>query len=523
MPIFENAKFIACDEENHIYDAMAVDGKGRILWLGEDVPDSLKEMPRIDLKGAAVEPAFGDTHLHFESFAMFENTFNVSEALSFDQVKAIISAYGVAHPQEKILLGFGACGHLVKEGRLPGRKDLDQWTTRPLFLVKYDGHAAVCNSAMMALLSDEVKGDPGCDRDSGWLYQDAFYKGTNEVTAKVSPLNIIKGLSKGAAALTKAGIGLIHTVEGVGYANDLDVDMIRMLKTGLPQTIRIFFQTMDVEKVKKRKMKRIGGCFELALDGCFGSEDAALIKPYANDPENSGLLNYTQEQVNAFAIEANRLGLQITMHAIGDAAVEQCITAYEAALADTPREDHRHIMIHCCLVSQEQLDRIAKLGLCLAVQAPFIDWKQEPDAYLRSILGDERTDILNPLRWMWDRGIVIADGSDAPCTTPDPIRGMHLAVNHPNPDLRLTPQEALKMRTYNAAYLSFDEKERGSLEVGKRADFTLLSADPLTIEPERIGEIEVTGLYLKGKKVSPKAKSALSVVFGALGGADKRG
>jgi len=296
-----------------------------------------------------------------------------------------------------------------------------------------------------------------------------------------------------------------------------------MLKTGLPQTIRIFFQTMDVEKVTKRKMKRIGGCFELALDGCFGSEDAALIEPYANDPENSGLLNYTQEQVNAFAIEANRLGLQITMHAIGDAAVEQCITAYEAALADTPREDHRHIMIHCCLVSQEQLDRIAKLGLCLAVQAPFIDWKQEPDAYLRSILGDERTDILNPLRWMWDRGIVIADGSDAPCTVPDPIRGMHLAVNHPNPDLRLTPQEALKMRTYNAAYLSFDEKERGSLEVGKRADFTLLSDDPLTVAPEKIGDIKVEALYLKGKKVSPKAKNALAVVLGALGGADKRG
>lgn len=523
MPIFENAKFITCDAENHIYDMMAVDTKGRILWLGEDVPDSCKEMPRIDLKGAVVVPAFGDTHLHFESFAMFENTFNISEALSFDEIKAIIAAYGVSHPQEKILLGFGACGHLVREGRLPSRKDLDQWSTRPLFIVKYDGHAAVCNSAMMALLSEEVKGDPGCDRDSGWLYQDAFYKGTNEVTAKVSPLNIIKGLSKGAAALTQAGIGLIHTVEGVGYANDLDVDMIRMLKTGLSQTIRIFFQTMDVEKVTKRKMKRIGGCFELALDGCFGSEDAALMQPYANDPENSGLLNYTQEQVNAFAIEANRLGLQITMHAIGDAAVEQCITAYEAALADTPREDHRHIMIHCCLVSQEQLDRIAKLGLCLAVQAPFIDWKQEPDAYLRSILGDERTDILNPLRWMWDRGIVIADGSDAPCTRPDPIRGIHLAVNHPNPDLRLTPLEALKMRTYNAAYLSFDEKERGSLEVGKRADFTLLSQDILTVEPEKIGETQVLGLYLKGKKVSPKAKNALAVVFGALGGADKRG
>ena len=308
----------------------------------------------------------------------------------------------------------------------------------------------------------------------------------NEVTAKLSPLSIVGGLSKGAAALTAAGIGLVHAVEGVGYPRDMDVDMLRMLEGGLPQTFRIFFQTMDVSKVLKRRMKRIGGCFELALDGCFGSEDAALLAPYTNNPDNRGVLNYTQEQVNAFAIAANRAGLQITMHAIGDAAVEQCITAYEAALADLPRPDHRHIMIHCCMVSPSQLDRIAALGLCLAVQAPFIDWAQEPDRYLREILGD-RADGLNPLRSMWDRGIVIADGSDAPCTRPDPIRGMHLAVNHPNPAQRLTPYEALLMRTRNAAWLGFDERDRGTLAPGKRADFTLLDADPLTIPPQSIG------------------------------------
>lgn len=523
MPVFENAMFITCEEENRVCRRLAADEGGRILWVGDEIPAAYEKMPRVDLKGAVAVPAFGDSHMHFESFSMFENTFNISGAASFDEAKAIIAAYGLEHPREKILLGFGACGHLVKEGRLPNRKDLDGWCSRPLLIVKYDGHAAVCNSAMMALLSEKVKGDPGCQRESGWLCQNAFYKGTNEVTAQISPLTLVKGLSKGAAALTKAGIGLVHAVEGVGYPKDLDVDMLRLLKAGLPQTIRIFFQTMEVKKVQRRGMKRIGGCFALALDGCFGSEDAALTVPYANDPKNRGVLNYTQEQVNAFAIAANRAGLQITMHAIGDAAVEQCITAYEAALQDTPREDHRHIMIHCCLVSPAQLDRIAALKLCLAVQAPFIHWAQEPDSYLRRLLGDERADALNPLRWMWDRGIVIADGSDAPCTRPDPIRGMYLAVNHPNIAQRLTPLEALKMRTCNAAYLSFDEKNRGTLAPGKRADFTLLSADPLTLAPERLGEIQVLGLYLRGKRIAPKARGVLSVAAGALGGRDKRG
>ena len=375
MPVFENARFITCEAEGEVFSKMAAGADGRILWLGDDLPAEYASMPRIDLGGAVAVPAFGDTHMHFESFSTFENTFNISDAHSFDEAAAIVRTYAEAHPREKLLIGFGACGHLVREGRLPNREDLDRWAARPLIIVKYDGHAAVCNSAMMSFFSSKVTDDPGFHAD-GWLYQSAFYNGVNEVTAKLSPLSIVGGLSKGAAALTAAGIGLVHAVEGVGYPRDMDVDMLRMLEGGLPQTFRIFFQTMDVSKVLKRRMKRIGGCFELALDGCFGSEDAALLEPYTNNPDNRGVLNYTQEQVNAFAIAANRAGLQITMHAIGDAAVEQCITAYEAALADLPRPDHRHIMIHCCMVSPSQLDRIAALGLCLAVQAPFIDWAQ---------------------------------------------------------------------------------------------------------------------------------------------------
>ena len=321
MPVFENARFITCEAEGEVFPRMAVGSDGRILWLGNDLPAEYASLPRVDLNGAVAVPAFGDTHMHFESFSMFENTFNISDAHSFDEAAAIVRTYAEAHPREKLLIGFGACGHLVREGRLPAREDLDRWAARPLIIVKYDGHAAVCNSAMMAFFSPKVTGDPGFHED-GWLYQNAFYNGVNEVTARLSPLSIIGGLAKGASALTAAGIGLVHAVEGVGYPRDMDVDMLRMLEGGLPQTFRIFFQTMDVAKVQKRRMKRIGGCFELALDGCFGSEDAALLAPYANNPDNRGVLNYTQEQVNAFAIAANRAGLQITMHAIGDAAVE---------------------------------------------------------------------------------------------------------------------------------------------------------------------------------------------------------
>lgn len=516
MKLYTNASFITCEPKNNAtYSAMAVKN-GRIVWIGNDIPKPFQNARKFDLDGAAVVPAFGDTHLHFESFCLFNNTFFVMDADSLDAMGQIVKAYAAAHRKDKVILGFGCTAHTVKEKRLPVRADLDQWTDRPLLIIKYDGHAAVCNTALMNLLSDGVKLDSGCDVATGWLYQNAFFNGVNEVTAKVPSMSIVSGLSKGADYLAQSGIGLMHNVEGVGFANDLDVDMMRVLGPGLPIASRMFFQTMDIDEVVKRGMKRIGGCFKLALDGCFGSEDAALSQPYANNAENRGKLYYTQDEVNDFCIRANRAGLQIAIHAIGDAAVEQAVSAYEAALKDTPRADHRHVLIHCCLCTPEQLDRLAAMRISIAAQAPFIFWRQEPDGYLRDILGAERTDQLNPLKSMLDRGLMVGDGSDAPTTLPNPIFGMHCAVNHPTPSERISPLEALMMRTYNAAYMTFDEVNRGSLTAGKIADFVVLSENPLEIEPEQIKNVHVLDLYLAGKKYRTIRRGALGLLLASV-------
>ncbi len=115
-----------------------------------------------------------------------------------------------------------------------------------------------------------------------------------------------------------------------------------------------------------------------ALDGCFGSEDAALKEPYTNNPKNRGTLFYTQEEVNNFVREANRAHLQVALHAIGDAAIEQALNAFDAALKDFPRADHRHIIIHADLMSEAAIERAARLNLCIALQTPFLYWRQEP-------------------------------------------------------------------------------------------------------------------------------------------------
>lgn len=148
---------------------------------------------------------------------------------------------------------------------------------------------------------------------------------------------------------------------------------------------------MDTEKVIKRGLTRIGGCFETALDGCFGSKDASLLTPYENS-NDCGVLYYSDEKVTEFCKKANRAGLQIEMHAIGDRAFNQATRALKAALDDYPREDHRHTIIHACLPTEEGIEICKKYNISLSVQTAFIDWRQEPDEYLKEILGARSKD-----------------------------------------------------------------------------------------------------------------------------------
>ena len=153
----------------------------------------------------------------------------------------------------------------------------------------------------------------------------------------------------------------------------------------------------------------------------------------------------------------------------------------------------------------------------MPVQSAFIGWKQEPDSYLEELLGTERASRLNPIKTFADNGIVVSFGSDAPCTAPDPIQWIHRAVNHSNPNERITIQQALRMATYNGAYTTFDENERGSLEVGKAADMVILSDNPYTMPMENLKDIKVEQLILSGKPyqsaVTPLGKCIWNGVF----------
>ena len=498
MRVFKNAEFISCEDENRIFKYL-VQKDGKIIFTGNQLPEEYAQTESVDLKNRCVVPAFGDTHIHFTSFAYFHSGLDCRNVQDFAELGELIRHYIAQGKKEKIILGFGCSAHTVKEKRLPSKDDLDKITNHPLMIVKYDGHAAVGNTALIKKLPVSILADAGFEKATGWFYLSAFYRAVNNITQSVSLPTVFKNMIAGSDYLARKGIALVHTAEGVGFPLDLDVDLIRLANRGLPQKFYIFFQTMNVKKVLRRKLPCIGGCFTTALDGCFGSVDAALKEPYSHNLGSSGTLFYSQKEVNEFVKEANRCGLQIAMHAIGDAAIEQALTALELALNDFPRDDHRHIIIHADLMSKEAIQKAAKLKICIALQTSFLYWQQEPVEYLRRILGTRIKNLI-PLKSMLEGGLTIAGGSDAPCTLPDPIAAIHAACNHPNPDESVSVLDALRMHTSTCAKLSFDEDKRGTLSKGKLADFVVLDKNPLQIPAEKLNTVKIEALYLKGEK-----------------------
>lgn len=450
---------ITCDPKDTVCSFL-VEDKGRIIFIGDDLPAEYRSDAQTDLGTRALLPAFADTHLHFSSFALFHGGINVSSSRSNREIVDRLSH--LRKGSGSVVIGFGLSPHCVEEGKMVSRTELDSaLPDTPVFMVKYDGHACVINTAMLEMLPHRISGLRGYDSESGEMQQEAFFAITDYVTGSVSPLKLVRSMIQAYDFMIQQGFGLFHTASGVGFPRDLDVDLERWLAMGVRSGIqtRLFFQTMDTGKVRKRRLPRIGGCFATALDGCFGSVDAALHQPYEGT-DNRGVLYYSDEEVIDFCKRANREGLQIELHAIGDAAFDQAARALAAALKDHPREDHRHGIIHACLPTEEGIDLCAENHIQMPVQPAFLNWPQEPSSYLKAILG-ERESRLNPLRTLSSRGILLSGGSDAPCTTPDPILGIYNACNHPVPEESLTVREALKLFTINGYRASFDEEEGG--------------------------------------------------------------
>lgn len=516
MKCYEGA-ILSVNEKNDVYRYL-VEDQGRIVYVGNELPDSYTNAELIILDRRALTPSFVDSHQHFASFSTFQAGLNVMDVKSNKEILEMIRQF-VVKSKDRTLICFGASPYSVKEGCLITREELDAvCPDKEIMVVKYDGHACIVNTKLLNKMNDKVKSLRGYHPNTGEMNQEAFFKFSDYISSSLSLIKLFSNMMDAVDFMAQRGIGMAHSVSGVGFTMNLDITFEKIFAKSLQNgfQIRVFPQPMNIKVATRRKLPRIGGCFECALDGCFGSHDAAMLKPYSDDEGSNGVLYYSDEKVTEFCKVANREGLQIEMHAIGDKAFDQATRALKTALDDYPRKDHRHGIIHDCLPTEEGIQICKEYGILMPVQSAFINWKQEPDVYLKSILGAERYEHLNPIRTFRDNGIVVSFGSDAPCTSPDPIVWMDKAVNNSNVDEAVSIQDALRMCTYNGYYTTFDETERGSLEVGKVADMVILSRNPYEIPKDELCNLKVEKLILAGKNYQSARRSVAKAIWNGL-------
>ena len=508
--VFYNGKMITVQADCAFAEALAVQN-GKITALGSNRKVLAKTNPGaeiVDLRGKTVVPGFIDSHAHLISYGLMKLLgVDLSGCTSLAEVLANLQEKAEATPPGQWILGYGFDQARLREKRYPSKAELDLATRRhPVFVARADGHSAALNNLALAALS--LPGDlPGLEKDpatgepTGVLRQEANYR-AKEKAAKsyAQPENIKKALALAAEEAVQKGITTVHALVGGEFPGDADVEIAFQEQDRLPVHLVFYWQTREVEKVAARGWTRVGGCFTVMADGAIGSHTAALYEPYADNPATRGKLYFSDEELFAFIAEAHQYGLQIAIHAIGDRAIGQVLDGFARALRENPRPDHRHRIEHFLVPTRKQIQRATELGIAIATQPAFeYFWGQEKLYGPR--LGPERANRTHPLKSELAAGLLVAGGSDCFVTPLNPLLGIHAAVNHPNPQERIDVLQALELFTINGARIAFEERTKGSLQVGKLADLVVLGEDILACPAGELAQIPVTGTVVKGEIV----------------------
>ena len=235
-----------------------IEKDGKILYVGNVLPSSFKDAEMIDLEGKTLVPAFVDTHQHFASFSTFFAGLNVMDAESNVQIAEMIRDF-VSRSPAKTLIAFGASPYSVREKRLISRAELDEvCPDKEIMVVKYDGHACIVNSKLFKKMEGKVRRLRGCHPDTGEMNQEAFFKFSDYITGSLSLFDLVKNMQNAVDFYASRGIGMIHTVSGVGFTMNLDITFEKLFAKGLRNgfQIRVFPQPMNVRTAIKRKLAK---------------------------------------------------------------------------------------------------------------------------------------------------------------------------------------------------------------------------------------------------------------------------
>lgn len=493
------------DRPGNLADWMLVEsGIVRDLGTGP-APDELSAGARaLDLSLSCVLPGLHDTHVHLLGTGLMEFDLDLSRASTLDDVMEVLSD-GARSRGGPVLRAHSFDPDLLSNGRYPTQGELDRVSRDvPIFVRRRDGHSSIVNSAAAALFELDVEA-PGVELDdsgrpTGVLREDAHKAVAQRAYGLLSGDERRRCFELAARRAAERGIAVVHAFVGSSDPDNRDIELLLGIESGLPVDLVVYPQITDIERVVALGLPRIGGC--LLLDGSLSSGTAAVSEPFA-DGDSRGVLYYTDERLVGFLRSAHARGLRIAMHAIGDRAIGQYLNCLETACGGETLAAG-HIVEHCELVTPEQIAKMALMGVAVGAQPTFEHLWGGPGRMYEARLGRERAAGTNPLRTMIEAGVLVAGGSDSYVTPMDSLLGVHSAVNHPNESERLTRLQAVSLFTANAARLSSDETRVGTLEVGKEATFAVLDSDPFDIEADRIKDIGVEGLYIRGVRVDAR-------------------
>lgn len=522
--LFTNGRIYTLVKEGSLVQAVGVKD-GKIVFAGTDKEAEHLETKRsVDLAGATMIPGMGDSHLHFYAYCKTLVQVDLGGCCSKKEVMQKLAERASVIPKGQWIVGanFDQSKWNDSKDELPTRRELDQVTTdHPVAIKRVCLHVAVVNTNALELagLMDpkkyEVYEKQGLEFDTAGNPNGVLREGMIHFIDDVIPDSLDDSvlrnqmMAEQMQKMASVGITTMHTYAAKiwKYKEDVAIYQDLQQKGQLKQRVSIYtdaledlktchFPSKEEKEDAFHKIQMSG--YKLFCDGSLGSHGAALIEPYADEPDNYGSVVMNEKQLEEKMSEAASLGIQCAVHAIGDRALDMVLTAIEHVtekIAVDPAHPFR--LIHVQMANESLIRRMKKLPVILDVQPTFL----ATDRYwVLDRIGKERFEHAYAWRTYQEQGLTMTGGSDAPVESFDPLLGIYNCLVHPNKKQRLSVYDAVCMYSKNIACATGDDAYVGTIEAGKFADFAVLDRDIFCVTPEQVRDTKVIRTILAGEE-----------------------
>lgn len=524
--ILYNGKIYSMATEGERFSAMAI-RNGRITALGTD--DEIVRLCRkgghlaVDLRGKTVLPGFMDCHMHLLAYCEAKQNVDLSAAHSIEEMQSLLRVRVEQTPCGQWVVGTGFDDEQFPDKKFPDRHVLDAVSTQhPIFVSRFcmHGHAANTPALELAGIEDGRGERPenslGLDdegRVNGILWESAASPVMRLLPDRLASYESkVTAVRKACRELSSFGVTGVTPIQGKECKAIEYLGIYQLLEQRGELPVRVYaafdeLPPFDMRSGFGNEMIRYG-FFKIYSDGSLGAHTAALFSPYADDPGNVGVVSHPQAELNELVRKAYGAGLQIGMHAIGDRGIDMALSAIESAYFSDPRPNQRFRLIHALVPTPSLIERMKKLPLVLDIQPAFLSTDLD---WIEKRLGEKRARLSYPWGTYRKNGFLMTASSDSPVEPFNPLLGIYSAVTRKdfggkpaggwNPQERLSVYDAVCLYTKNAAFASFEERLKGTLEPGKLADFIVLDDDIFGVDPEKIRGLQVLQTYLGGRLV----------------------